>query len=143
MLSSVLTTILEKSDQYRQFHEKFNELFGGEKSDIKIELDKLSNRVKIYLEKQFPDCTKVQFEVSPPIFDDLLKNFDTTIDDGIETHASEKGDGMQRALMLAILQAYADFRRENEDIGKSFLFFIDEAELHLQSDGATEFKNVC
>jgi len=142
MLSSVLTTILEKSDQYRQFHEKFNELFGGEKSDIKIELDKLSNRVKIYLEKQFPDCTKVQFEVSPPIFDDLLKNFDTTIDDGIETHASEKGDGMQRALMLAILQAYADFRRENEDIGKSFLFFIDEAELHLHPTAQRNLKNV-
>ncbi len=142
MLSSVLTTILEKSDQYQQFHEKFNGLFGGEKSDIKVELDKLSNKVKIYLKKQFPDCTKVQFEVSPPIFDDLLKNFDTTIDDGVETHASEKGDGMQRALMLAILQAYADFRRENEDIGKSFLFFIDEAELHLHPTAQRNLKNV-
>lgn len=142
MLSSVLTTILEKSDEYQQFREKFNKLFGGEKSDIKVELDRLSNKVKIYLEKQFPDCTKVQFEVSPPVFDDLLKNFDTTIDDGIETHASEKGDGMQRALMLAILQAYADFRRENEDIGKSFLFFIDEAELHLHPTAQRNLKNV-
>lgn len=142
MLSGVLTTILEKSIQYQDFHKKFEEVFGGETSDVRVELDKLSGKVKIYLEKQFPDCTKVAFEISPPVFDDLLKTFDTTIDDGIETSAAEKGDGMQRALMLAILQAYADFRKENEDIGKSFLFFIDEAELHLHPTAQRKLKNV-
>lgn len=142
MLSGVLTTILERSPQYQKFHQQFEETFGGETSDVKVELDKLSGKVKIYLEKQFPDCTKVAFEVAPPIFDDLLKNFDTTIDDGIETKAAEKGDGMQRALMLAILQAYADFRKENEDVGKSFLFFIDEAELHLHPTAQRKLKNV-
>lgn len=49
---------------------------------------------------------------------------------------------MQRALMLAIIQAYADFRKENEDIGKSFLFFIDEAELHLHPTAQRNLKNV-
>ncbi|MBU2495461.1 MAG: AAA family ATPase [Candidatus Omnitrophota bacterium] len=142
MLSGVLTTILEKSEQYQKFRQQFEEIFSGETSDIKIELDNLSGKVKIYLEKQFPDCTKVAFEVAPPIFDDLLKNFDTTIDDGIETRATEKGDGMQRALMLAILQAYADFRKENEDVGKSFMFFIDEAELHLHPTAQRKLKNV-
>jgi len=142
MLSGVLTTILEKSTQYQDFHKKFEEVFGGETSDVRVELDKLSGKVKIYLEKQFPDCTKVAFEVAPPVFDDLLKTFDTTINDGIETRAAEKGDGMQRALMLAILQAYADFRKENEDIGKSFLFFIDEAELHLHPTAQRKLKNV-
>ncbi len=142
MLSGVLTTILEKSTQYQEFHKNFEEIFGGEKSDVKLELDNLSNRVKVYLERQFPDCTKVTFEVAPPVFDDLLKNFDTSINDGIETSASEKGDGMQRGLMLAILQAYADFRRENEDIGKSFLFFIDEAELHLHPSAQRKLKEV-
>jgi predicted ATP-dependent endonuclease of OLD family len=142
MLSGVLTTILETSGQYQEFHKKFEELFGSEESDVKIELDKLSGKVKAYLEKQFPDCTKVKFEVSPPIFEDLLKNFDTEIDDGIITRASEKGDGMQRALMLAILQAYADFRKENEDFGKSFIFFIDEAELHLHPTAQRNLKNV-
>lgn len=142
MLSGVLTTILEKSPQYQDFHKKFEEVFGGETSDVRVELDRLSGKVKIYLEKQFPDCTKVAFEVSPPVFDDLLKTFDTTIDDGIETKATEKGDGMQRALMLAILQAYADFRKENDDVGKSFLFFIDEAELHLHPTAQRKLKNV-
>lgn len=142
MLSGVLTTILESSNEYQKFRQQFEKIFGGDKSDVKVELDQLSNQVKIYLEKQFPDCTKVSFEITPPIFDDLLKNFDTTINDGIETTAAEKGDGMQRALMLAILQAYAKFRKSNEEVGKSFLFFIDEAELHLHPSAQRKLKNV-
>jgi putative ATP-dependent endonuclease of the OLD family len=142
MLSGVLTTILEQSEQYQEFRKKFDDVFGSEISDVRVELDKLSGKVKIHLEKQFPDCTRVAFEVAPPVFDDLLKSFDTTVDDGIETSAAEKGDGMQRALMLAILQAYADFRKENEDVGKSFLFFIDEAELHLHPSAQRKLKTV-
>lgn len=142
MLSGVLTTILEGNNQYKTFQEKFQELFENEDSQIKAEFDRVGNHVKTYLGKQFPDCTKVKFEVSIPIFDDFLKNFDTTIDDGIETLAEEKGDGMQRALMLAIIQAYSDFRKQSEDVGKSFLFFIDEAELHLHPTAQRNLKNV-
>lgn len=142
MLSGVMSVILEKSIVYQEFQEKFNALFGSDDSDIRIEFDNLGERVKMNLEKQFPDCTKVRFEVTQPVFDDLLKNFETSVDDGVETLASEKGDGMQRALMLAIIQAYAEFRRQNEDIGKSFLFFIDEAELHLHPTAQRKLKNV-
>lgn len=142
MLSGVLATILEGNPQYKAFQEKFKELFENNDSEIKAEFDRVGTNVKTHLEKQFPDCTKVSFEVSLPVFDDLLKNFDTSIDDGIETLAEEKGDGMQRALMLAIIQAYADFRKQSEDIGKSFLFFIDEAELHLHPTAQRNLKNV-
>lgn len=142
MLSGVLTAILQENKQYQQFQAKFRELFEDDNSEIKAEFDNVGNNVKIHLEKQFPDCTKVKFEVSAPVFDDLLKNFETTVDDGIETLAEEKGDGMQRALMLAIIQAYADFRKANEDVGKSFLFFIDEAELHLHPTAQRNLKNV-
>lgn len=142
MLSGVLSSIIEKNEQYQQFQKKFNELFEDDNSQIKTEFDKVGNQVKVFLEKQFPDCTNVRFEVSAPMFDDLLKNFETSVDDGIETSAEEKGDGMQRALMLAIIQAYADFRKANEDFGKSFIFFIDEAELHLHPTAQRNLKNV-
>ncbi|GGB83150.1 ATP-dependent nuclease [Dyadobacter sediminis] len=142
MLSGVLSIILEKNPQYLAFQKKFNELFEDEKSAIKIQFETIGKSVKGYLEKQFPDTTKVRFEVSPPAFEDLLKNFSTSIDDGVETSAEEKGDGMQRALMLAIIQAYAEFRRANDDLGKSFLFLIDEAELHLHPTAQRKLKNV-
>ena len=142
MLSGVMTTILQGNQQYQEFQAKFRELFEDDNSQIKAEFEAIGNKVKFYLEKQFPDTTKVKFEVSAPAFDDLLKNFETTVDDGVETLAEEKGDGMQRALMLAIIQAYADFRKLNDDLGKSFLFFIDEAELHLHPTAQRKLKNV-
>lgn len=142
MLSSVLEEILQDNPQYRAFREKFDELFDNEKSAVKIEFDRLGTNVKAHLEKQFTECTKVSFEVSSPEFNDLLKNFQTKVDDGVETYASEKGDGMQRALMLAIIQAYADYRKGREDAGKSFLFFIDEAELHLHPTAQRKLKDV-
>ena len=140
MLSGVLTAILEKSPQYVQFREKFDELFANETSEVKLELDLLAGKVKGHLEQQFPECTKVDFGVTAPAFDDLLKNFETSVDDGIETSAEEKGDGMQRALMLAIIKTYSDYRREKDEAGKSFLFLIDEAELHLHPTAQRQLK---
>lgn len=142
MLSNVLAAILQTNQQYREFQEKFSALFESDDSEIKTEFDRIGNNVKVYLEKQFPDTSKVRFEVTQPAFEDLLKNFNTDIDDGIETSAEEKGDGMQRALMLSIIQAYSDFRKQNEDAGKSFLFLIDEAELHLHPKAQRQLKEV-
>ena len=142
MLSGVLVTILEADKDYQEFQLKFFDLFDKPDSKVRIEFDKLGNKVKVYLEKQFPDCTKVKFEVSPPVFDDLLKNFETTLDDGIETSAEEKGDGMQRALMLSIIQAYADYRKVTEELERTFIFLIDEAELHLHPTAQRNLKEV-
>ena len=142
MLSGVLNEILKINDDYREFQNKFQQLFEGDGSQIKTEFEKVGTKVKTYLSKQFSDCNNVKFEVSIPAFDDFLKNFTTLVDDGIETNAEEKGDGMQRALMLSIIQAYSDFRRENEEASKSFLFFIDEAELHLHPTAQRNLKEV-
>ena len=70
----------------------------------------------------------------------MLKNFETIINDGIETKAEEKGDGMQRALMLVIIKTYSDYR-ENDELGKNFVFLIDEAELHLHPTAQRQLKN--
>lgn len=142
MLSSVIEEILSDDPKYRKFRSTFEELFNAEDSAISGHFRQLGNAVKTHLEKQFSECSKVLFEVLSPEFSDLLKKFETVVDDGIETYASEKGDGMQRALMLAIIQAYADYRKAREDAGKSFLFFIDEAELHLHPTAQRKLKEV-
>lgn len=139
MLSGVLSAIIENSQDYIDFKEKFTKLFDDPESDVRIELDRLGTQVEIYLQKQFPDGTKVKFGVNPPHFTDLLKSFDTTVDDGIETKAESKGDGMQRAIMLSIIQAFADFRKRQTG-GGTFLFMIDEAELHLHPSAQRALK---
>lgn len=140
MLAGVLMALLETSQPYKDFRQKFDELFTAPGSDVRIELDKIGGQVTLYIAKQFPDCTRVTFQITEPAFEELLKGCTTEIDDGIVTNAAEKGDGMQRALMLAILQTYADFRRKGEASGKCFLFLIDEAELHLHPTAQRHLK---
>ncbi len=139
MLSGVLTTIIEESQDYKDFKSQFAKLFDNEESEVRKELNKLGGEVEVYLQKQFPDGTKVKFGVNLPHFTDLLKSFDTTVDDGIETKAEDKGDGMQRAIMLSIIQAFAEYRKKQNG-GGTFLFLIDEAELHLHPSAQRALK---
>jgi putative ATP-dependent endonuclease of the OLD family len=139
MLSGILGAIIKEDPKYRAFTDKFEELFGDDESQVKAELDALGSKIKVYLQKQFPDGTSVEFAIENPVFEDLLKNFSTKIDDGVKTNIEEKGDGMQRALMLSIVQAYADYRRENS-ISRKFIFLIDEAELHLHPTAQRSLK---
>lgn len=140
MLSGVLGAIIETEQAYQKFKAQFDFLFGDDKSPVRIELDRLGDKVQGYLQKQFPDGSHVGFSVDSPIFEDLLKNFTTEVNDGVLTTAEEKGDGMQRALMLSIIQAYADYRRERK-IARKFIFLIDEAELHLHPTAQRALKS--
>lgn len=139
MLSGVLEEVLEKDEEYANFHKQFERLFQSETSKVRTTLNDLSSKVQKHLKQQFPDCDKVTFDVVEPSFDDFLKNYNTNLDDGVDTRAEDKGDGMQRALMLAIIKTHADYRRE-EALGRSFIFFIDEAELHLHPTGQRQLK---
>ncbi|MBK8581565.1 MAG: AAA family ATPase [Flavobacteriales bacterium] len=139
MLGGVLAEILEAEEEYVKFREQFEKLFSSETSSIKQKLKDISGQVCVHLKKQFPDCSEVEFMVQEPAFEDLLKNFRTEVDDGVTTTAEEKGDGMQRALMLAIIKTYADQRRDDA-LGRSFIFFIDEAELHLHPTAQRQLK---
>ena len=139
MLSGVLSAIVENSQEYIDFKKQFSKLFDDTDSKVRKELNTLGAKVEFYLTKQFPDGTKVKFEVNPPQFNDLLKSFDTTVDDGVETKAEDKGDGMQRAIMLSIIQAFVDYRKEKTK-GTAFVFLIDEAELHLHPSAQRALK---
>jgi putative ATP-dependent endonuclease of the OLD family len=139
MLSGILTSIIETDENYIELKNKFKELFGDETSEVRTKLNEISGKVEVYLQKQFPDNVSVKFNVDIPEFTDFLKKFSTEVNDGVPTLVEEKGDGMQRAVMLSIIQAYADFRKEN-DTAKKFIFLIDEAELHLHPSAQRALK---
>src|SRR3989344_8812983 len=141
MLSDVLEQILEDetgSREYAEFKEKFNKLFGQD-GVVGRGLGKIGEEVNTYVNKQF-ECDEISFVPSLPTFDDIFKNTTTRVNDGVETTAEEKGDGMQRAIMLGIIQTYADYRRANEN-SKDFIFLIDEGELHLHPSAQRLLKN--
>lgn len=141
MLGGILSEALEKDKKYIEFKKTFQELFEASDSSVRRVLRDTSERVREHLSRQFPDCAGLDFEVQIPPFEDFLKNYSTAIDDGVRTDAEDKGDGMQRALMLAIIKAHADARRDDA-LGRSFVFFIDEAELHLHPTAQRQLKGV-
>ena len=140
MLGGVIADALELDPTYQEFLQKFDEVFKSPNSSVKKILQNTSSQVKEHLALQFPDCRSVDFRVDVPDFDEFLKSYTTTLDDGVLTDAVSKGDGMQRALMLAIIKAHADMRRD-ESLGRAFIFFIDEAELHLHPSAQRQLKN--
>ncbi len=139
MLSGVLSDVIAHDPRSKDFIEKFNELFNGEDSLFRKQVGDLESRVETYLKKQFSEGTSIDFKIDNPKFEDMLKGFETYVDDGVRTKADQKGDGMKRAIMLAILQSYADFRKE-KNIARNFVFLIDEAELHLHPSAQRSLK---
>jgi predicted ATP-dependent endonuclease of OLD family len=140
MLGDVLKDMVNNEPKYKAFIEMFDELFNTSDSIFRTSVNELQEKVEGYLEKQFAEDAKVKFIIENPAIEDMLKKFETEVDDGVKTKAEHKGDGMQRALMLAIVQAYADYRKQ-KGIARNFLFLIDEAELHLHPTAQRSLKN--
>lgn len=140
MLGDVLKDMVDNEPKYQDFLNMFDKLFNTSESIFRVSVNDLQERVSSYLSKQFAEGAEVTFRIENPAVEDMLKKFETEVDDGIKTKAEEKGDGMQRAVILAIVQAYADFRRD-KGIARSFLFLIDEAELHLHPTAQRSLKN--
>jgi hypothetical protein len=139
MLSDVLKDMVDNEPRYQTFLEMFDELFNEPGSVFRTAVNDLQTRVEAYLVKQFAEGATVRFRIENPAVEDMLKRFETDVNDGINTKAEDKGDGMQRAIMLAIVQAYADYRKE-KGIARSFVFLIDEAELHLHPTAQRSLK---
>lgn len=141
MLSGLVDEILKAEDpRYKKFYKTFEELFLAEDSKMAQELNNVSDSVANNLRSQFPECSEVDFEIDKPNFEDLLKGFKISMDDGVKTPVHEKGDGLQRALMLAIVQTFAEYRKKHQGI-KNFIFIIDEAELHLHPTAQRKLKS--
>lgn len=140
MLAEVLKDMVDTEPKYKDFLALFDSLFNTSDSIFRQSVNDLQDKVEFYLKKQFEEGADVKFYIENPAIEDMLKKFETEIDDGVKTKAEHKGDGMQRALMLSIIQAYADYRKE-KGIVRNFVFLIDEAELHLHPTAQRALKN--
>ena len=140
MLSGMVGDALERDPMYKSLIQRFQEAFQSPDSSLRRTLRQINDEVERHLLLQFPDCRSVDFRLAEPSLEDFLKSYTTTLDDGVLTDAEQKGDGMQRALMLAIIKAHAEIRR-SETANRSFVFLLDEAELHLHPTAQRQLKN--
>lgn len=99
--------------------------------------------------------TKIDVEIDPPNLDDIFKvGTSVWIDDGTRTDIKRKGHGLQRALIFALIKAWAKSIKEqkaessksNDDssgdptrkASDSSYFIFEEPELYLHPQGQRE-----
>jgi len=137
---NLLTDISEKfkidhSEQYRQFLTIFNEVFNNEQGGLQGDLNRVAEETQEIMNEQF-GSVGLKFRFDNPEPNILFKNIKVLVDDGEETELAEKGHGMQRAVILSLLQVYARRITELEDEEgnvkiKPHFLFIDEPEMGL------------
>lgn len=127
------------TSEYREFQDSFNSVFNNPNSELRQKIAVVEQKVKRIFTEQFGQAD-IHFRFDELKIDSFFKSASIFIDDGVDIPMSEKGNGMQRSVALALLQVYAEELAHDEDQGqtKPFYLFIDEPELCLHPKGQTK-----
>lgn len=124
---------LTETETWRNFRRSHEEAFGDGEESLVSKLRPLEAQLSQVMSEQY-GTTEVKFSFSLPELDSFLKTGDIILsENGIETKSSDKGNGMQRALALSLIQIYASLETKvsNKETTKPILFLIDEPETFL------------
>lgn len=127
------------SPEYQTFRDSFNEVFNSPNSNLRQQIATIEQKVQSIFTEQFGQAD-IHFKFDELKIDSFFKNTSIFINDGVDIPMSEKGNGMQRSVALALLQVYAEelAHDEERDQTKPFYLFIDEPELCLHPKGQTK-----
>ncbi len=84
--------------------------------------------------------TSVDIQITPPNVDDIFRvGANVVVDDGVKTDIDRKGHGLQRALIFALVKAWANMLKAeriaspsgNREASKATYFIFEEPELFL------------
>ena len=127
------------STDYKEFQDSFNKVFNTSTSSLRQQIAVIEEKVQSIFSEQFGQAD-IRFKFDELKVDSFFKNTSIFINDGVDIPMSEKGNGMQRSVALALLQVYAEESAHDEEQGqtKPFYLFIDEPELCLHPKGQTK-----
>ena len=127
------------TSEYREFQDSFNSVFNNPDSELRKKIAVVEQKVQRIFTEQFGQAD-IHFRFYELEIDSFFKSASIFIDDGVDIPMSEKGNGMQRSVALALLQVYAEELAHDEERGqtKPFYLFIDEPELCLHPKGQTK-----
>lgn len=140
LLLEDMTADLENIDQSLQaLNTLLNRVkVGDEENDNRHEkVRQLEDEVQGLLAENFPSV-KVQLHIPPPELKTILNAAQIFIDDGSLDLIDNKGDGIKRSLMFALLQAYVKrLERQAQGLAEQgiatcpLMFLFEEPELYL------------
>lgn len=125
-----------QTKEYQIFNQQFNDIFNNPSSTLRQTIKEVEEKIKDVFSSQFGNA-EIKFHFDNLDITSYFKNVELMIDDGIETAMTEKGQGMQRAVALALLQVYAETIAYDKERNatKPFFIFIDEPEICLHPTG--------
>lgn len=150
LYSRVIEKISSTDPKYKEAKDKLKELAGlfnkiKEDGEINEERPAEVNEFEENLHDELISWnTTVEVEVTPPNIDDIFHlNAEVWVDDGVRTDIKRKGNGLQRALLLALLKTYSKIlEKERIEVipenttstrgtSNSNYFIFEEPELYL------------
>ena len=131
-----IATAHTQTGEYQSFTQQFNQVFNNPNSELRTKIAEIEQKIQQVFTEQFGQAS-IKFKFENVDISSYFKTAELMIDDGIETAMSEKGNGMQRAVALALLQVYAEAlaHEPEQGITKPFYLFIDEPEICLHPRG--------
>lgn len=125
-----------ESAEYQTFRDSFNQIFNSPASSLRQQIAIIEQKVQRIFTEQFGQA-EIYFKFDELKIDSFFKNASIFINDGVDIPMSEKGNGMQRSVALALLQVYAEELAHDSEQNqtKPFYLFIDEPEICLHPKG--------
>lgn len=118
-----------ETDQYRNFKEQHNTVFNTGPDSLKSRLNTLATDISQILKEQWGDLELgFKFELTDNS-SHLKKGSVLVKEGGIENELEDKGSGLQRSVMLSMIQALSKVYTSNTE--SNIILCIDEPELNL------------
>lgn len=120
-------TNLDSIEEWVEFEKQHEIVF----DKINTQLSKAKESITKHLREQYSEDSEAEFNFKIPEISEFLRNGTISLKESeIETDSSEKGTGMQRALVLAVMQSYSELVTNTDDLKPTF-FLLDEPETFL------------
>lgn len=101
------------STDYKEFQDSFEKVFNTSTSSLRQQIAVIEEKVQSIFSEQFGQAD-IRFKFDELKIDSFFKNTSIFINDGVDIPMSEKGNGMQRSVALALLQVYAEESAHDE-----------------------------
>ena len=155
LISDLTNRIVLKNPKFEEVKEQLeglkrylNKSETGDDSERLQEIKDFESTITGIIGENMPG-TKVGIEIVTPELVDLFKDVNITLDDTLSTSIDSKGHGLQRALILAYIRAYAKTigtvmveEGHQEALVKNFILAIEEPELYLHPNGQRKMISV-
>lgn len=115
-------------DDWKELKKAYDRAFYNGKNSLTKKSEELSNNIQEALKDIYPNIG-VELAFQGLDVGDFTKGGNINLNDGVNTPASQKGSGLQRALAFAILKTYAEMERKSET--RNSIFLIDEPEISM------------